>query len=108
MNIRSGAVISDCQQYRYSLTRVWAENAPRACFIMLNPSIADATINDPTIRRCIGFAIEMGCGSLEVVNLFAFRATDPKAMKQADDPIGPENDRYLIEAAQCAAQVICA
>ncbi len=62
---------------------------------MLNPNQADATVNDPTIRRCIGFAQEWGYGGLEVVNLFAYRAKNPPLLKQIDDPIGVDNDRYL-------------
>lgn len=94
--IRRSAVLSPCGRYRYSLRREWGVVAGRtACFVMLNPSTADASIDDPTIRRCIGFARSWGCTALEVRNLFALRATDPKALRKADDPIGPEGDRYL-------------
>lgn len=115
----SGAVISECGKYRYSLTREW-DDGPRALFIILNPSIADALIDDPTIRRCIGFAQSFAfeqkitdcVGSLEVVNLFAFRATDPKDMAAAKargvDIVGPENDRHIIEAASRASLVVAA
>lgn len=74
-----GAVLSDCGRYRYALSRRWAPG-PKALFIMLNPSKADAEVDDPTIRRCIGFAKREGCGALRVENLFAWRATKPDEM----------------------------
>ena len=112
----SGAVISECGKYRYSLTREWV-NGPRALLVMLNPSVADALIDDPTIRRCISFAMRwewrgLKFGSLEVVNLFAYRATDPKDMAAAKsngvDIVGPENDLHIIEAASRASLVVAA
>jgi len=93
----SGAILSECGRYRYRLDRRWGPG-PVMGFIMLNPSTADASQNDPTIRRCIGFAKREGCGALMVVNLFAFRATEPKAMMVADDPRGPENMQHVVEA----------
>lgn len=91
---RSSAVFSPCERYRYLLRREWG-GPPTCTFIMLNPSTADQWQDDPTIRRCIGFAKREGCGALTVLNIFAFRATDPKVMAAADDPIGPQNDDYL-------------
>lgn len=91
---RSHAVFSDCRLYRYRLERRWGEGVLGA-FLMLNPSTADEFQNDPTIRRCIGFAKREGWGGLVILNLFAFRATDPKDMERAPDPIGPDNDEYL-------------
>lgn len=100
-----GAVISDCGLYRYSLWREWAAGDSVA-FIGLNPSTADATLDDPTIRRCIAFAKSWGFGRLVMVNLFAFRATDPKEMMRADDPVGPDNDAALLrECAQARVTV---
>ena len=93
----ASAVISDCGLYRYALTRSWCVG-PRMTFIMLNPSTADAHINDPTIRRCIGFARREGMGGITVVNLFAFRATDPKQLTKAEDPVGPENAKHIKDA----------
>lgn len=84
--------------YRYSLWRQWNEQAPAVTFIMLNPSTADATTDDPTIRRCIGFAQTWGFGSLEVVNLFAYRSTHWRDLCKATDPVGKDNDRYLAQA----------
>lgn len=89
------ALISDCGTYRYWLTRLWNNTVAPATFIMLNPSTADASADDPTIRRCAGFARSWGCGGLRVANLYAYRATDPKAMRRAIDPVGPENDYHL-------------
>lgn len=89
-----GAQLSDCRRYRYTLTRDWG-TGPAATFIMLNPSTADATVDDPTIRRCVGFAHAWGCGRLIVGNLYALRATDPQALWNAVDPVGPDNDATL-------------
>ena len=77
-------------------------------FVMLNPSTADAEEDDPTIRRCIGFAGNMGYGGIEVVNLFAYRATNPKALADARDPVGPENDEAILEAMKGTGIVVCA
>lgn len=89
------AVISDCGLYRYSLTRAWGFGVGRVCFIMYNPSTADGREDDPTIRRCIGFAQSWGYESLEVVNLYAFRATKPTAVRKAADPVGPHNNQWI-------------
>lgn len=72
----STASISPCGRYRYGLTRQWSDD-PMMGFVMLNPSTADADVDDPTIRRCIGFARREGCGGIVVVNLFPLRATNP-------------------------------
>ena len=92
------AEISPDGRYRYLLGRRWS-SGPRATFIMLNPSTADAAQDDPTIRRCIGFARGWGLGAMQVVNLYALRATDPAALWRAQDPVGPYNDAIL---AACA------
>lgn len=82
------AAISPCGAYRYRLTR---GDGRRLAFVMLNPSTANAEIDDPTIRRCKAFALREGYDGIEVVNLYAYRATDPDALLQAADPIGPSN-----------------
>lgn len=94
----SYAVLSDDQRYRYLLTREWVRGAPKLTFVMLNPSTADATQDDPTIRRCISFAKREGFGGVRVVNLYAFRATDPKVMLREIDPVGPGNDSHITGA----------
>jgi hypothetical protein len=75
---------------------------------MLNPSKADAEADDPTIRRCLRFARDLGFGSIDVTNLFAWRATDPGELARASDAVGPENDRHILEAAGAAGMVVCA
>jgi hypothetical protein len=107
-----GAVISDCGLYRYRLSRIWNEARYSLAFVMLNPSIADADIDDPTIRRCMGFARREGYGGIEVANLYAFRATSPDDLWRARDPYGPENDDHLRNVALASAAygtpLICA
>jgi hypothetical protein len=93
--------------YRYLLWRRWAD-AASLLFVMLNPSTADAERDDPTIRRCIGFARAWGFGAVEVVNLFAWRATYPRELRRARDPIGPDNDRVILEAAARNQAIIAA
>jgi hypothetical protein len=102
------AVLSDCKQYRYSLTRCWDQDKPGIVWIMLNPSVADASLDDPTIRRVIRFSQAWGFGSLEVVNLFAYRATNPADMFSAAFPIGEENDRHIKAALKRASTCIVA
>ncbi len=89
------ATISEDGKYRYSLMRCWHVAHPVAAFILLNPSTADAAEDDATIRKCMRLASGWGFGKIVVGNLFAFRSTDPAALKRALDPIGPENDVWL-------------
>ena len=103
-----GAVISDCGLYRYALWRVWNLTLPLILFIMLNPSKADAFIDDPTIRRCIGFAVSLKAGGFLVGNLFAFRATRVRDMKRASMPVGADNDRWLSQLSTLAQIKIAA
>jgi hypothetical protein len=100
----SGADIEGA--YRYSLTRYWAE-PPFVAFVMLNPSTADASQDDPTIRRCIGYAQDWGYGGLHVVNLFALRATDPKELLKHPDPVGPRNVTALLTLPSQVEKVVC-
>lgn len=94
----SGAIFSACRTYRYSLWRTWSGRGTYARFIGLNPSTADETKDDPTIRRCIAFAKAWGYDGVVMLNLFAFRATSPSDMMKADDPVGPDNDGWLIDS----------
>ena len=100
------AKLSDCRKYRYALWRTWDAEKPFVMFIGLNPSTADETEDDPTIRRCINYAKDWGYGGLCMVNLFAFRATEPNDMKNAIDPIGPENDEWLKNLSKDAGVII--
>lgn len=95
--VTSDAMISRDGQYRWSLTRRWSDG-PLLVWIMLNPSTANAFTDDPTIRRCIGFAKAWGYGGIYVVNLYALRSTDPKALWQHPDPIGPRNNETIAAA----------
>lgn len=93
--IELGATFSECRTYRWILWRKWDDALPPCVFIGLNPSTADETEDDPTIRRCVGFAQSWGLGGLVMLNAFAFRATDPKVMMAAGDPVGEANDRTI-------------
>ena len=101
------AIFSSCRKYRYILWRRWAVdcNANYAMFVGLNPSTADETDDDPTIRRCIRFAKSWGYSGLCMANLFAYRATDPKDMLVATGPVGVENDKYLLEYAKIVSAI---
>ncbi len=108
----STAIYSDCERYRYLLTRVWDDTGRRALFVMLNPSTATEIQNDPTVERCERRARALGFGAFRVTNIFAWRDTDPKLMRAAEDPIGPENDAALVSSAldwiRPQDQIICA
>lgn len=106
--MKTDAKLSECRKYRYALWRTWDESKPYAMFVGLNPSTADEREDDPTIRRCIGFATEWGYGGLCMANLFAYRATDPNKMFAAQDPIGPENDVWLEMLAKNAGIIVAA
>ena len=93
-----GATFDPTGAYRYHLWREWDATLPAVTFVMLNPSTADAEQDDPTIRRCIGFARAWGYGRIEVLNLFAYRATSPRELFAAPDPEGPRNGEHLAAA----------
>jgi hypothetical protein len=102
------AEVSPCGRYRWWLRRSFVTGDGRiVCFVMLNPSTADALEDDPTIRRCVGFARAWGFSCLSVRNLFAFRATNPQALLWAEDPVGPQGDAEL-RAARTADLVVAA
>ena len=104
----STAIYSDCESYRYSLTRIWDTSGKRVCFIMLNPSTATEVQNDPTVERCERRARALGFGSFTVTNIFAWRDTDPRNMKAAIDPVGPENNDAILNASRDAHTIIAA
>lgn len=103
---RGDAVFSRCRAYRYALWREWDPALPTVLFIGLNPSTADHRRDDPTIRRCIGFAKAWGYGGLAVGNLFAYRTPHPRVLKRAAAPIGRVNDRWLRRLAAEAELVV--
>ena len=108
--VDSGAAIDG--PYRYKLWRTWDYDLMPTAWVMLNPSTADATADDPTIRRCMAFSRRWGAGGIIVVNLFALRATAPaellRAARAGIDPIGPENDRHLLDVFPACDVIIAA
>lgn len=104
---QSEAVYSDCERYRYLLTRCWGPGS-KALFVMLNPSTATEVQNDPTVERCERRARALGYGAFRVTNIFAFRATDPKVMRAEADPVGPANDLAILDSLPWADLVLCA
>lgn len=106
--LENDAVISDCGRYRYLLRRVWNFKKPRALVDMLNPSTADARIDDPTIKSVVRLTNALGFGSFEVGNLYGFRETDPDKLMTCPDPVGQENDSILAAAINRCDIVICA
>lgn len=104
----SGAIISRCKKYRYALWRTWDSELPRVLFLCLNPSTADAHVDDPTLIRCMNFARLWGYGGMQTGNLFAYRSTDPKMLLQEKDPVGRYNDRWLEYLAKHADLIVAA
>ncbi len=106
--VLTGATFSDCRTWRYQLWRIWEPEKPSILFIGLNPSTADETQDDPTIRKCIGFAKRWGYGSYLMANLFGFRSTDPAGLKTIDDPVGPGNNAAIKNFIRAAKTVVAA
>ena len=104
----SVAQYSDCENYRYELTRVWDDTGRKVVFVMLNPSTATEIQNDPTVERCERRARTLGFGGFRVCNIFAYRATDPRDMRAQDDPVGPANDAAILRACAWADRIVCA
>ncbi|MEX1218154.1 MAG: DUF1643 domain-containing protein [Acidimicrobiales bacterium] len=105
---RATATFSADRLHRYRLTRIWDDTAPLVNFLMLNPSTANALQLDPTNRRCMGFAQNWGYGGVVTTNIFGFRSTDPKGLRTAVDPVGPDNDEFIIGAARSCNLVVAA
>ena len=102
------AIFSPDRRYRYVLRRQWLSGNGVCLFVCLNPSIADETTDDPTVRRCIRFAQGWGYRALSVVNIFALRSTNPDALRQFADPIGPENNEHIRSEAEGADRIVVA
>ena len=104
------ALFSTCERFRYYLRIVWGNvcTPARMAVVMLNPSTADEQQDDPTVARCVRRAQRLGYAALDVLNLFALRATDPRKLREVVDPIGPHNDEIVRVHAQDAAMVVCA
>lgn len=104
----ASATFSACRQWRYSLSRIWDDSLPRCVFVCLNPSTADESKDDNTIRKCVKFAQRWGYGSFHMLNVFAWRSTDPKVLPGVDDPIGPDNNAAILSETAKAGIVVCA
>lgn len=106
----AGCVMTRDRQYRYALWRKWRYTGVlrRVCWIMLNPSNADHETDDATLRRCVRFSKEWGFGGLEVVNLFAVRSSSPAILQLTTDPVGPENNKFLMERVEACDLVVVA
>ena len=100
--MRRDALLSPCGLYRYRLDRDWEVDSltgrGRVTWIMLNPSVADAQVDDLTVRKCVGFSQRWGYSGLTIVNLYAWRATDPAELLQCADPAGPGNADHVRHA----------
>lgn len=108
LGLDSDAVFSEDRRFRYALVRRWNIGRSLVAFIGLNPSTADEVVNDPTVRRCIGFAESWGYGGLVMLNAFAFRATDPRDLKADAAPVGPGNDEAIVRYSARASLVVAA
>ena len=106
--MEKGAILSECRRYRYALWRIWDKSVSYAVFIALNPSTADETNDDRTVDRCIGFASSWGYGGVYVANLFAYRSPNRRILKIVEDPVGKDNDKWLVRLSQKAGIVVAA
>jgi hypothetical protein len=111
-DMRRTAKVSECGRYRYALTRTWDAGAREVLFVMLNPSTADGLRDDPTVRKCIGFARRWALGGIRVANLFAMRATKPSelhgALRRGEDAVGPRNLEWVRALADGTNRVVLA
>lgn len=106
--LKRSALISRCGDYRYWLSRYWdnVSEADTVCWVMLNPSTADGKVDDPTVRKCIGFSRQWKFGGLYVVNLFAYRATNPRKILEVESPVGKDNSKWLFKIAERSRRVV--
>lgn len=111
-DFKGSAVFSPCERYRYRLERTWPSTVDAmvdwVTFLMLNPSTATADADDPTVAKCGRYARSWGASRLIVVNLFALRSTDPRALLTEEDPVGPDNDEEIVKAVRGSSIAICA
>ena len=107
-NLNTSALFSTCRLYRYTLHRIWNEKKPYVAFVGLNPSTADERKNDPTVARCVRYASDWKYGGMVMLNIFAYRSTNPAALYKLDEPVGAENDRHIIDLARNAGLVLTA
>ena len=108
MNPIHKTIFSPDRRYRYWLEARLSDAAGVCLFVMLNPSTADEDQSDPTVTRAKGFARSWGFGTLWVCNIFALRSTDPKALRETENPIGEENDHHILKSARGACRIVCA
>ncbi|MFL6284516.1 MAG: DUF1643 domain-containing protein [Pyrinomonadaceae bacterium] len=104
----AGAIISPCLDYRYALWRIWDRTRPLALYLGLNPSTATANVVDATLRQCMMFSAAFGFGGTLMGNLFGYRTKHPRLMRRASDPVGPDNDEWLLRLGLEAKMVIAA
>lgn len=107
--VRGRATFSgESEQYRTKLYRAWDDTLPSILWVMMNPSLADAQVDDRTVYRCRAFSTDWGYGRMWVGNTFAYRCTAQKRLLEVSDPVGPENDKHLLEMAQDASLIVFA
>ena len=106
--INKTANFSSCRKYRYSLSRIWDKKKKCVLFIGLNPSTANEEVDDPTIRRCSGYAQKWGYGGFIMVNLFAYRTTLPSNLKKVKYPVGKDNNKYIMTLSKKADITVAA
>ncbi len=106
--IKSDAIFSEDNIHRYALIHEWELDRPSLMIISLNPSAEDGELNNPTIRRCIGFAKRWGFGRLFITNLFSFKTSSPKDLFNSENPIGNKNDYWLKKLSKKVDKVVLA
>ena len=104
--MKTGALFSECREWRYSLWRIWDTDKLPIAFIGLNPSTADEIEDDPTVRRCIRFAKRWGYGSMYMLNLFGLRSTDPKLLYEHNDPVGDKNHETILDVCLAMDKIV--
>lgn len=102
------AVMDETGHYRYQFSCQWGTQGRFITFIMLNPSVGNQQQPDPTLRKCINYAKNWGYDGIKVANLFAYVSTDPQRLTSVVDPVGPDNDRHLLEMIQGVDRIVLA